>query len=74
MIPLDEFENCQVKVSLQPLVESENEKCTLQFTVVKAKDLEKADYIGKSDPYIVATYKEDLYLCRHDEIKKIFHS
>merc|ERR1719186_1237737 len=33
----------------------------LLFTLVGAKDLEKSDYIGKSDPYAVVKYKEEKF-------------
>merc|ERR1719195_1351909 len=34
-------------------VRPENEFVFLNFTIVGAKELEKSDYIGKSDPYLV---------------------
>lgn len=37
------------------------EKISLALTIAKAKDLEKSDYIGKSDPYIVATYRDKVF-------------
>ena len=37
------------------------EKISLALTIAKAKDLEKSDYIGKSDPYIVATYGDKVF-------------
>ena len=37
------------------------EKISLALTIAKAKDLEKSDYIGKSDPYIVATYGNKVF-------------
>ena len=38
-----------------------SEKISLALTIAKAKDLEKSDYIGKSDPYIVATYGDKVF-------------
>ena len=39
---------------------SNTEKSSLTFTVNKAKDLEKSDFIGKSDPYVVLSYKDKI--------------
>ena len=41
--------------------ENFSEKISLALTIAKAKDLEKSDYIGKSDPYIVATYGDKVF-------------
>ena len=41
-----------------------DEKCfkgKLYFTLVGVKDLEKSDYIGKSDPYALIYYKEEVF-------------
>ena len=65
-IPL---ENCQsgeilVSANTQEVHEdaenlrSNTEKSSLTFTITKAKDLEKSDFIGKSDPYVVLSYKD----------------
>merc|ERR1719195_240073 len=42
-------------------VRPENEFVSLNFTIVGAKELEKSDYIGKSDPYLVVTYKDKVF-------------
>ena len=39
----------------------ENFKTSLHFSIIKAKELEKSDYIGKSDPYIIITYKDKTF-------------
>ena len=41
-----------------------DEKCfkgKLYFTLVGVKDLDKSDYIGKSDPYALIYYKEEVF-------------
>ena len=56
---------CQIllTVTVEDYDEEDNEveKTTLKFTIVKGRDLEKSDYIGKSDPYVVATYKNKVF-------------
>ena len=37
------------------------EKISLALTIAGAKDLDNSDYIGNSDPYIVATYGNKVF-------------
>ena len=39
----------------------ESYRTSLHFSIIRAKELEKSDYIGKSDPYIVITYKDKTF-------------
>ena len=67
-IPLNNCQSGEILVSanteeLQGETEksrSNTEKSSLTFTVNKAKDLEKSDFIGKSDPYVVLSYKDKI--------------
>ena len=65
-IPLENCQTGEILVSVQSadLFESREdlvEKSRLNFTIMKAKDLEKSDFIGKSDPYVVLTYKDKTF-------------
>ena len=65
-IPLENCQSGEILVSASTEeahedtenLRSNTEKSSLTFTIAKAKDLEKSDFIGKSDPYVVLSYKD----------------
>ena len=67
-IPLENCQSGEILVSVSDNREkvggeteelrSTTERSCLTFTINKAKDLEKSDFIGKSDPYVVLSYKD----------------
>ena len=69
-IPLENCQSGEILVSVSANAEkvdgeteklrSSTERSCLAFTINKAKDLEKSDFIGKSDPYVVLSYKDKI--------------
>ena len=69
-IPLENCKSGEILVSVSANREkvdgeteelrSTTERSCLTFTINKAKDLEKSDFIGKSDPYVVLSYKDKI--------------
>ena len=69
-IPLENCQSGEILLSVSANAEkvdgeteelrSSTERSCLTFTINKAKDLEKSDFIGKSDPYVVLSYKDKI--------------